>query len=546
MTITHIIGEQRAPREVYVTAYGKRKLLPPSEDALAGIVAALRAAPRGERVLFVLPAGVHIDAAASRLIRREAVGQGVEIAFVTTHAGSRMALGRDGISTFRETWRAERSRWHRVTQPAPSRRRPPDADVVLPPGPGVFQKPSPSGFRPFEFVRSFARPASPWWQTLLLILALAGLLAALVYSVAAVIPAAEIVVTPDAGPIQATVQVSASPNAQTDAAAAVVPAQTVSVQVSGDARTKTTGKRSEPSGKARGRVVFINMTNRALTIPQGTIVSTATGNNVQFGALAATDLGPNGRATAQVEALLAGPDGNARAGTVTRVEGPLSLSVAVSNDAGFGGGTMAPQPVVTEDDKTRLQAQLFEELKQQAYDKLVERGGAGTFISPESIDYLAMSPSFTPFVGEVSEDLFLSMSVQAVGLAVDQSEANQVALAELQEVMPAGTRLISDTIRFTPGAVASSADGSVSLTVTAQGTILKPVDTAAIRNAVLGMDPEQAADVLEQRFALARAPVITRGPDWLPYVIPLNLPSLPWRIRVIVDWDEAARLAMRP
>ncbi len=93
--------------------------------------------------------------------------------------------------------------------------------------------------------------------------------------------------------------------------------------------------------------------------------------------LAATDLGPNGRAVAQVEALLPGPDGNARAGTVTRVEGPLSLSVAVSNDAGFGGGTTAPQPVVTEEDKTRLQAQLFEELKKQAFDKLVERDVKG-------------------------------------------------------------------------------------------------------------------------------------------------------------------------
>ncbi len=56
----------------------------------------------------------------------------------------------------------------------------------------------------------------------------------------------------------------------------------------------------------------------------------------------------------------------------------------------------------------------------------------------------------------------------------------------------------------------------------------------------------QATAVLQQRFALARPPEIALGPDWLPYVIPLNLPSLPWRIRVDVDWDEAARLAMKP
>lgn len=538
MTITYTLGNGER-------ASGAEQVQGRPVDGLAGIVAGLRATPREERALFVLPRGFHIDAPAARVIRQEAARQGVQVAFATTHVGSRMALGREGISSFQSVERGERARWRRVTLPAASRRRPPDPEVVVPPGPGVFQKSSPSGFRPSEYVRSFARRPSPWWQTLGLVMALAALLAVLVYALMAVIPAAQIVVTPDAEPIRASVQLQAVPDAQTDVKAGVVPAQTVSVQVSGDARTKTTGRRPEPAGKARGRVVFINMTNRAIKIPQGAIVSTATGNNFQYGVVGATDLGPNGRAIAQVEALLAGPDGNARAGTVTRVEGPLSLSVAVSNDAAFGGGTTAPQPVVTEEDKTRLQAQLFEELKKQAFDKLVERDVKGSFISPESITYLPLSPSFTPFVGEVSEDLFLSMSVQAVGLAVDQAEANKAALARLQEAMPPGTRLISDTIKFIPGSVVSGADGGVGFSVTAEGTVLRPVDTNAVRSAVLGMDPKQATGVLQQRFALAQPPEIALGPDWLPYVIPLDLPALPWRIRVDVDWDEAARLAMR-
>lgn len=539
MTITHILGEGDRSR--------KAEAVPGNAvDDLAGILAALRVTPRGERALFVLPRALHIDAPAARVIRMEAARQGVEVAFVTAHVGSRMALGREGISSFLDPSRAERSRWHRVTLPAPSRRRPPDPDVVVPPGPGVFQKASPSGFRPFEYVRSFARRPSPWWQTLGMVIALGALLAGLLYALMAVIPAAEIVVTPEAAPLQASVQLKAVPDARVDLEEGVVPAQTVSIQVSGEARTKTTGSRSEPAGKSRGRVVFINMTNRPITIPQGTLVSTATGDNAQYGTLGPTQLGPNGRAVAQVEALLPGPGGNARAGTVTRVEGPLSLSVAVSNDAGFGGGSTAPQPVVTEEDKTRLQAQLFEELKKQAFDRLVERDQEGSFISPESIDYLALSPSFTPFVGEVSEDLFLSMSVQAVGFAVDQAEANKAALIRLQEAMPPGSRLISDTIRFIPGSVAAGEDGGVNFSVTAEGTVLRPVDTNGIRNVVLGMDPKEAAGVLRERFALAGTPQISLGPDWLPYVIPVDLPSMPWRIRVVVDWDEAARLAMKP
>ncbi len=61
---------------------------------------------------------------------------------------------------------------------------------------------------------------------------------------------------------------------------------------------------------------------------------------------------------------------------------------------------------------------------------------------------------------------------------------------------------------------------------------------------MLGLSAQEAAATLQERFALAQAPAIELGPDWLPYVVPVNLPALPWRIRVIVDWDEAAQLAM--
>ena len=58
------------------------------------------------------------------------------------------------------------------------------------------------------------------------------------------------------------------------------------------------------------------------------------------------------------------------------------------------------------------------------------------------------------------------------------------------------------------------------------------------------LSPEDAQRVLAERFALARPPEIQLGPDWLPYVVPLKLPVLPWRIRVKVDWDAAEQMAM--
>jgi hypothetical protein len=331
----------------------------------------------------------------------------------------------------------------------------------------------------------------------------------------------------------------------TDTAAGTVPARVLSAQVSGDGKAPTTGRRQEPAGKARGQVVVINRTTRQITMPAGTIVATATGNNARFATLAEAPLAPNARATVPIEATLPGPSGNVRAGTITQVEGSLALSVVVANDGPTGGGTLARVGVVTDEDKTALQAQLFEQLKKSAYDRLSEKIGPGTFVPPESVSYLALSPTFTPFVGEVAPELNLNMTVQAVGLSVDSAAAQTIGLSRLRDAMQAGTRLISDSIRFIPGAVSVPDEKTVKFELTAQGVLLRGIDREAVRNVTLGLPVEEATVALMDRFQLAQPPEIHLGPDWLPYIVPVHLPRLPWRIRVIINWDGAAQLAMK-
>jgi hypothetical protein len=135
------------------------------------------------------------------------------------------------------------------------------------------------------------------------------------------------------------------------------------------------------------------------------------------------------------------------------------------------------------------------------------------------------------------------MSVQAEGLAVDTRAGNQMALARLQSSMPPGTRLISDTVRFIPGAIVVENPQTVSFSMTAEGTLLHGVDVNALRSNAAGLSPDVAAQTLADRFSLAQLPQVHLGPDWLPLIVPTNLPILPWRIRVNVDWDTAAAMA---
>ncbi len=522
------------------------------QDTLPGLLAKLTAACSAEpqaapgRVLFVVPPQVALNAVALRALRRRAAQEQVALALVTSDPALRMRAAREGISTFRAQQRAESARWRRLrTDPDRLARPTSPSEIEAPPAAGLFARRPPSGFRPVAFLRAFVRRPNPWWASLGLTVFLAALFVGMLYALALIVPAATVRILPAVEPIRVTASLRAVQDAGLDVEAGIVPAQVLSVQVAGNARTQTTGRRAEPTTKARGRVTFINRTSRDILVPTGTVVATATGNNVQFATTADFVLAPNGRAPVLVEAVLPGPSGNVRAGTITRVEGPLSLSLLVANQDNFAGGTTAQVGVVTEEDKVRLQEQLFEELKLQAQERFRQRVASDRLVPPESINYLALSPAFTPFVGEVAEELFLSMSVQAVGLSVDQAAANQAALAQLQAAMPPGTRLIADRIRYTLGTATVEDERTVRLTVTAEGALLRGIDTAAVRRAILGLAPDQAAELLTTEFELAARPEIVLGPDWLPYIVPINLPALPWRIRVVVDWDAAALLAMR-
>ncbi|MDQ1301871.1 MAG: Baseplate protein [Chloroflexota bacterium] len=192
-----------------------------------------------------------------------------------------------------------------------------------------------------------------------------------------------------------------------------------------------------------------------------------------------------------------------------------------------------------------MQTQLFAQLKKDAYDRLSEKIGPGTFVPPESVSYLALSPTFTPFVGEVASELTLNMTVQAVGLSVDTRAAQTIGLSRLQDAMPPGTRLISDSVRFIPGAVSVPDEKTVKFELTSQGVLLRGIDREAVRSVTQGLSVEEATVALMARFQLAQPPEIHLGPDWLPYIVPVNLPRLPWRIRVIINWDGAAQLAMK-
>jgi hypothetical protein len=429
-------------------------------DTLPSLLARIKAEGR-ERLLFVVPPELSLTVPELQALRREASVRLAGLALVSDQPDLRRRAAEAGISTYRSIEHGQRARWRRLrSEPWPRRRdlRPPGMAVAeAPPAPGLYARRVPGAARAGVFLRAFVRRRSPWWATLGLMVIMVLLLGGLSFVLAMILPEAHATLVPASEPFEITVPLQAlASQEQPDAAAGLVPAHAESVQVTGQAQIATTGREFEPTTKATGEVVFVNRTGSEVAIPSGTVVSTATGDNVGFITTSDGKVEAGGRTVLPIEAQAAGVDGNVPAGTITAVDGSLALYLYVSNESDTTGGGSAEVAVVTDDDKSRLQDQLFQQLKQQAYERLTERLAAGAFVPADSVSYLAMSPTFTPFVGDVSPQLSLSMSVQAVGLVVDTTSGDGVALQRLEMAMPPGSRLVADSVHYIPGSVSAS------------------------------------------------------------------------------------------
>src|SRR5690606_31542536 len=132
-------------------------------------------------------------------------------------------------------------------------------------------------------------------------------------------------------------------------------------------------------------VVFTNQTNQAVRIPAGTTVSTSTGDRVDFRTLFEVEIpGPSGsRATVEVEATEPGTRGNVRANTIATVSGALGSRVRVTNPSATGGGQSDLVRVVTQTDRETLYDQVYAEIQDTAYDRLLTELREGEWVPRE-------------------------------------------------------------------------------------------------------------------------------------------------------------------
>ncbi len=386
--------------------------------------------------------------------------------------------------------------------------------------------------------KRYRRPTPFWLRLIGYILAGVSFAAILGAFAFFVLPAATITVVPGQRPLEAAVTLTADPStAVADLEIGVIPARLMESYVEMSGSIATTGSNQAATDMAQGSVVFTNQINRTIRIPAGTVVSTSTGDRVDFRTLQDVDLdGPAGtRATVAIEALEAGTRGNVRANTIATVSGALQGQVQVTNPNATGGGSSDLVRVVTQADRDTLYDQVFAEIEAQAYTRLQEDLREGEWVPAESVQTFVIDRFYDHFNDEPADTLTLSLRVLVQGVAVEEEISQEAALQALEDAVPERGKLVADSIQYFAASDATVTNRSVEFNVIARGNYVIPIETRELRQSVTGLTPEEATALLQQEWLLADPPQFYQDPDWFG-----TLPRIGSRIQVRVDLANAA------
>ena len=468
------------------------------------------------RILLVWPA--HSRVLTRRLdlvlLQRHSQALGAQLALVVTDPEVRYQASLLGISTFRSVRAAEKTRWKRpASKRTTSRYSGQEARSFL------------SSQRPVSAPRSLALPTRLGFFSL-------GVLAVL--SIAAVLyPSAEVRLDPARQIQEISLTVRASQSVERVNRSGLVPLHSRSVVVEGRDQVQPSGTAQVPDQTARGRVVFTNLTDRAVTIPAGTEVSTGrSGGRYATGRDGRLEAGPGETLSLPVSALIPGSAGNLAAGRIQAILGPLSTDLTVTNPAPIRGGTERTSPAPNSQDQDRLRSRLLPTLQNSAREEIQRSLQPGDLlINPDLTLSRTLEESFSPPGTEPSYLLDLSLRLEFEALVLSGQDLRSLAASVLDANLPQGYEPTSEKVEIDlvePPEILGEAGARLELR--ASRTIQASLPQPQAANLALGLSPARAVKRLAEALPLGSPPQITLRPAWWP-----RLPIIPLRIKVVAD-----------
>ena len=350
--------------------------------------------------------------------------------------------------------------------------------------------------------------------------------------VALFIPRAQIVLQPKSKIQSIILPVTANPSVDSVFITGSIPAREKRVIVDGSQTVVVTGEGVTPQSKAKGAVIFRNLTQQAISVPVGTIVQTA--DNIRFVTTSASDIdaGVGKMLELPIEAMEAGLSGNVDADTIVVVEGRLGLSLSVTNPEATSGGRETPSVQASDADRERAKDQLMETLENEAHAQLADEMKSDDLIFDDSFAISQiLSEVYDPPAGAVGTKLTLTMQVEFSTLYASASDLTELASLALNASLPSGFSAASQALTVKPVTKpVASKDGSTHWTVRAERKIVQQINNSQVTQLIQGIRSQRVKTLLEKNLPLEGSPKISLSPSWWPWV-----PIVPFRISVVTQ-----------
>jgi hypothetical protein len=349
------------------------------------------------------------------------------------------------------------------------------------------------------------------------------------------VPSAVVVLTPRTEAQQARLHVRLDPQASEIGSDGSIPASQLVRVVSGELRLPTTGLADVATSFAAGVVEMENLGDTPLVIPAGTSLRPASRQDLYFRTRSEIALGPGETGPVEIVASQPGPIGNVPAESINSVDGPLGLSVAVSNPRATTGGAETRRASPTPQDRVRLYQRLALDLVNRAQHEWLEALPEGTVLHPESVAVdEVVTEEYSVEIGAAADSHALTLELRVIGLAYLEEHLEALAHNDLERRRPEGWTAVPDSLRIDPLPVSPtpSPRDPITLEVSVQETIYVEVDRRALASRLAGSAPAMAAQAVRQEAELAQDPSIQLSPSWWPW-----MPFLPVQIQVVWVWQ---------
>lgn len=465
------------------------------------------------RILLIWPTSEHITLRPLdlKVLQRHAVALGAQLGLVTRGGAIKREAQTLGIPVFNSTGDAQRSPWPERTALRQREHRPPRKDL--------------------RDMQQHTRLKTASWQKLpimrlvIFTLGVFGVLAV----VSLFIPHAQIILTPESDSQMVTLPVQANPSVDQVYISGSIPAREKSVIVEGNRDAPATGLITVADTKATGKVTFRNLTDEAVHIPAGTILTSTGLPGVRFITLKDVDLEGELKASANVpvQAEVPGSDGNVQAGSIRAIEGSIGLFAAATNEEPTKGGREHLVKAATEEDRSYLRESLLADLEEQALEAVKSELATDDMIIADSLQLAqVLDESYDPPSGQAGLRISLRLRVEFTASYASGEDLAELARVVMDASLPADFTPDNTSLSFeavnNPTVVN---DGGFHWLVRASRRLDKKIAFRQVFPLVQGRDVEHAQARLNDTLPLEAEPKIMITPSWWPWMplIPFNI-----------------------